>query len=112
MVAGTLLAGGASAQSPSPSSSCTSVLVSLSPCLNYITGNETTAPASCCTQLGKVVQSYPQCLCVVSRRRLGLAGPQRSKTPSTSVDSGASPRGSAGVVAGFIVAAVLAVAAI
>ncbi|TVU41695.1 hypothetical protein EJB05_15238, partial [Eragrostis curvula] len=54
-----------SAQSPlSPSSSCTSVLMSLSPCLNYISGNETTPPASCCTQLGKVVQSDPQCLCV------------------------------------------------
>ncbi|TVU41692.1 hypothetical protein EJB05_15235, partial [Eragrostis curvula] len=162
MVAGTLLAGGASAQSSSPSSSCTSVLVSLSPCLNYITGNETTAPPSCCTQLGKVVQSDPKCLCValnadpaslglnVNRTRaLGLpdeckvktppvsdckngaaaaptspsvgtpagqtpaSGSTGSKTtPSTSVDSGASPQGSAGLVAGFIAAAVLAVAAI
>ncbi|KAK3126503.1 hypothetical protein QOZ80_7AG0557640 [Eleusine coracana subsp. coracana] len=149
--------GGASAQSPSPSSSCTSVLVSLSPCLNYISGNESTAPASCCTQLGKVVQSDPQCLCValnadtaalglnVNRTRaLGLPDECKVKTPpvsdckkagagapatspaagdttpasgskttpSTSFDNGASARGSAGLVAGFVAAAVLAVAAI
>ncbi|GJN24677.1 hypothetical protein PR202_gb12431 [Eleusine coracana subsp. coracana] len=150
--------GGASAQSPSPSSSCTSVLVSLSPCLNYISGNESTAPASCCTQLGKVVQSDPQCLCValnadtaalglnVNRTRaLGLPGECKVKTPpvsdckkaggagapatspaggdttpasgskttpSTSFDNGASTRGPAGLVAGFVAAAVLAVAAI
>ncbi|XP_062188534.1 non-specific lipid transfer protein GPI-anchored 5-like [Phragmites australis] len=161
MLVVTLLAGGASAQSPSPSSQCTSVLVSLSPCLNYISGNESTAPASCCSQLGKVVQSDPQCLCValnadpaslglnVNRTRvLGLPDACKVKTPDisnckgaaaapTSPSSGtpagltpasgatgsnttpttpgngaaASPRGSAGLVAGFIVAAVLAVAA-
>ncbi|KAF8713464.1 hypothetical protein HU200_028239 [Digitaria exilis] len=63
-MAAVFLAGGASAQSSSPSSSCTSVLVSLSPCLNYISGNVSTPPASCCTQLGNVVKSNPACLCV------------------------------------------------
>ncbi|KAF8732156.1 hypothetical protein HU200_016125 [Digitaria exilis] len=63
-MAAVFLAGGASAQSSSPSSSCTSALVSLSPCLNYISGNVSTPPASCCTQLGNVVKSNPACLCV------------------------------------------------
>ncbi|XP_072973098.1 non-specific lipid transfer protein GPI-anchored 15-like [Typha angustifolia] len=55
------LSSGASGQS----NSCTSALVSLSPCLNYITGNETTPSSSCCSQLASVVQSDPQCLCMV-----------------------------------------------
>ncbi|XP_066392920.1 non-specific lipid transfer protein GPI-anchored 5-like [Miscanthus floridulus] len=164
VVLAVLLAGGASAQSsPSPSSQCTTVLVSLSPCLNYISGNESTAPATCCAQLGKVVQSDPQCLCValsadpaslgltVNRTRaLGLPDVCKVKTPDVSNCKGgaaagapvtspgtttpagqttpatgatgskttptttsvpeaaaASPRGSAGVVAGFIVAALV-----
>jgi len=100
-----LLAGGASAQSPSPpspSSQCTSALVSLSPCLNYISGNESTAPASCCAQLGKVVRSDPQCLCValsadpaslglsVNRTRaLGLPAACDVATPDVSSCKGA-----------------------
>ncbi|RWW63512.1 hypothetical protein BHE74_00029301 [Ensete ventricosum] len=56
-----VLCAGASAQS----SGCTSALVSLSPCLNYITGNETTPSSSCCSQLTSVVGSEPQCLCMV-----------------------------------------------
>ncbi|CAL5078600.1 unnamed protein product [Urochloa decumbens] len=166
MVSILLMAGGASAQSPSPSSQCTSALVSLSPCLNYISGNESTAPATCCAQLGKVVQSDPQCLCValnadpaslglsVNRTRaLGLPDACKVKTPDvsnckgggaaagspatspgTSTPAGqttpgatgskttpatesvpgaaASMRGSsAGMVASFVAAAVLAVAA-
>ncbi|KAJ0518358.1 putative plant lipid transfer protein/Par allergen [Helianthus annuus] len=47
------------------SSSCTSVLVSLSPCLNYISGNTSTPSSGCCTQLASVVRSQPQCLCQV-----------------------------------------------
>ncbi|OEL32610.1 hypothetical protein BAE44_0006372 [Dichanthelium oligosanthes] len=156
MLAATLLlAGGASAQSPS--SQCTSVLVSLSPCLKYISGNESTVPASCCTQLGKVVQSDPQCLCValnadpgslglsvnrtralglpdeckvktpdVSNCKGGAGAPSTSPTPGTTSPAGskttpttasvpgaaASTRGSAaGLVAAFVAAAALAVAA-
>lgn len=58
----TILCGGALAQSSS--NSCTSALVSLSPCLNYIAGNESAPSSSCCSQLANVVQSEPQCLCV------------------------------------------------
>ncbi|NP_001149893.1 lipid transfer protein precursor [Zea mays] len=61
----TLLVAAASAQSGGSSSDdCTSALVSLSPCMGYISGNGTSAPsASCCSQLKAVVQSKPQCLC-------------------------------------------------
>lgn len=45
------------------SSSCTSVLISLSPCLNYITGNSSTPSSGCCSQLASVVASQPKCLC-------------------------------------------------
>jgi hypothetical protein len=44
-------------------SGCTTVLIGLYPCLNYISGNETAPTKSCCSQLSSVVQSQPQCLC-------------------------------------------------
>ncbi|KAJ6846952.1 non-specific lipid-transfer protein-like protein [Iris pallida] len=56
----TVLFAGASAQSD-----CTTALISLSPCLNYISGNDTTPSGSCCSQLANVVKSEPQCLCKV-----------------------------------------------
>ncbi|XP_047331427.1 non-specific lipid transfer protein GPI-anchored 5-like [Impatiens glandulifera] len=43
--------------------SCTPILISLSPCLNYLSKNSSTPSSSCCSQLGTVVQSSPQCLC-------------------------------------------------
>ncbi|XP_010488293.1 PREDICTED: non-specific lipid-transfer protein-like protein At2g13820 [Camelina sativa] len=49
----------------SAQSGCTNVLFSLSPCLNYITGNSTSPSQQCCRQLGSVVQSSPDCLCQV-----------------------------------------------
>ncbi|XP_015891522.3 non-specific lipid transfer protein GPI-anchored 5-like isoform X1 [Ziziphus jujuba] len=47
--------------------SCTRVMISLSPCLNYVTGNSSNTPpsSSCCSQLANIVQSQPQCLCSV-----------------------------------------------
>ncbi|KAJ6306625.1 hypothetical protein OIU78_021864 [Salix suchowensis] len=50
--------GGAMAQS-----SCTTTLMTLSPCLNYVTGNSSSPSSSCCSQLGNVVQTSPLCLC-------------------------------------------------
>ena len=47
------------------SSGCTNVIISMSPCLNYITGNSSTPSSGCCTQLASVVRSQPQCLCEV-----------------------------------------------
>ncbi|KAJ9154288.1 hypothetical protein P3X46_027641 [Hevea brasiliensis] len=46
-------------------SSCSSVIISMSPCLNYVTGNSLTPSLQCCTQLSIVVHSSPQCLCEV-----------------------------------------------
>ncbi|CAL0310636.1 unnamed protein product [Lupinus luteus] len=46
-------------------SSCTNVLITLSPCLDYITGNASTPSSECCSQLASVVSSQPQCLCEV-----------------------------------------------
>ncbi|KAL3626079.1 hypothetical protein CASFOL_029628 [Castilleja foliolosa] len=45
------------------SSSCTSALMSLSPCMNYVTGNTSTPSSSCCSSLANIVQSQPECLC-------------------------------------------------
>ncbi|GKC86601.1 non-specific lipid-transfer protein-like protein [Tanacetum coccineum] len=45
-------------------SGCTTALISLSPCLTFVTGNTSSTPSSsCCSQLSNVVQSQPRCLC-------------------------------------------------
>ncbi|KAK1578377.1 hypothetical protein Q3G72_029800 [Acer saccharum] len=54
----TVLCHGATAQS-----GCTSVLIGLAPCLNYVTGNASTPSSSCCSKLATVVQDQPHCLC-------------------------------------------------
>ncbi|PIN01684.1 hypothetical protein CDL12_25805 [Handroanthus impetiginosus] len=59
MILATMLWARAIAQS----NDCTNVLMSMSPCLNYIAGNSSAPSAACCTQLGSVVRSQPQCLC-------------------------------------------------
>ncbi|XP_073005868.1 non-specific lipid transfer protein GPI-anchored 15-like isoform X1 [Typha latifolia] len=53
------------AQQASAQSGCMTAIVSLSPCLNFITGNTSTPSSSCCSSLASVVQSQPQCLCAV-----------------------------------------------
>ncbi|KAM0038112.1 putative plant non-specific lipid-transfer protein/Par allergen [Helianthus debilis subsp. tardiflorus] len=54
----TLCWGGSMAQS-----GCTSVLIGMAPCLNYVTGSSKTPSSSCCSSLANVVKSQPQCLC-------------------------------------------------
>ncbi|WOH01705.1 hypothetical protein DCAR_0521090 [Daucus carota subsp. sativus] len=49
----------------SAQSSCSTVIISLSPCLDYVTGNSSTPSSGCCTQFATVVRSQPQCLCQV-----------------------------------------------
>jgi hypothetical protein len=44
-------------------SGCTSVLIRMAPCLNYVSGSSSTPSSSCCSQLASVVRSQPQCLC-------------------------------------------------
>ncbi|XP_072951866.1 non-specific lipid transfer protein GPI-anchored 15-like [Typha angustifolia] len=53
------------AQQASAQSGCMTAIVSLSPCLNFITGNTSTPSSSCCSSLASVVKSQPQCLCAV-----------------------------------------------
>ncbi|GAB4843357.1 hypothetical protein Ancab_013323 [Ancistrocladus abbreviatus] len=95
----TVLWAGAMAQT---SSSCANVLLTLSPCLNYITGNSSTPSSACCTQLASVVRSQPLCLCEVlnasssslgisinKTRALELPGACKVQTPPISRCSGA-----------------------
>lgn len=46
-------------------SGCMTTIVSLSSCLNYISGNSSTPSSSCCSTLSSVVKNEPQCLCVL-----------------------------------------------
>ncbi|KAG8373087.1 hypothetical protein BUALT_Bualt12G0134200 [Buddleja alternifolia] len=98
-------ASGAAAQS----SDCTNVLISMSPCLNYISGNSSAPSAACCTQLGTVVRSQPQCLCQVlnggvsnlgieinQTQTLALPRACNVQTPPTTRCNAASPSGSPG----------------
>ncbi|XP_004511391.1 non-specific lipid transfer protein GPI-anchored 26 [Cicer arietinum] len=99
-----MLCAGAAAQS-----SCTNVLITLSPCLNYITGNSSTPSSGCCSQLSSVVRSTPQCLCQVlggggsslgininQTQALALPGACKVQTPPTSqCNKSSSPANSA-----------------
>ncbi|KAK1295569.1 hypothetical protein QJS10_CPA16g01106 [Acorus calamus] len=49
----------------SAQSGCTTAIIGLAPCLNFITGNTSTPASSCCSQLASVVQSNPRCLCTL-----------------------------------------------
>ncbi|GAU49792.1 hypothetical protein TSUD_46090 [Trifolium subterraneum] len=62
-----LLCAGAS----SAESNCMNEIVSLSPCLEYVTGNTSTPTSGCCIQLANVVKSQPQCLCLIVDDKLG-----------------------------------------
>ncbi|XP_056174993.1 non-specific lipid transfer protein GPI-anchored 5-like isoform X2 [Syzygium oleosum] len=98
-----MVAVGAAAQS----SSCTNALISMSPCLNYITGNSSSPSSSCCSQLANVVRSEPQCLCQVlnggssslglsinQSRALSVPSECNIQTQPTSRCNAASPSGS------------------
>ncbi|KAK4425653.1 hypothetical protein Salat_1759300 [Sesamum alatum] len=105
LILATMLWAGATAQS----SDCTNVLISMSPCLNYITGNSSAPSSACCTQLGTVVRSQPQCLCEVlngggsnlglninQTQALALPTACNVQTPPVSKCNAASPSGSPG----------------
>ncbi|KAF4348256.1 hypothetical protein G4B88_002657 [Cannabis sativa] len=88
-----ILLGRATAQS-----SCSSSLMSLAPCLNYITGNSSSNPSSsCCSSLTSVVQSSPQCLCSVLNGGATSFGITVNRTLALSLPgaSANSPTGSA-----------------
>ncbi|KAL6191208.1 hypothetical protein ACLB2K_037599 [Fragaria x ananassa] len=88
-------------------SDCTNVIISMSPCLNYITGNSSTPSSGCCSQLSSVVRSSPQCLCQVlngggsslginvnQTQALALPGACNVQTPPNGQCNAASPAGS------------------
>lgn len=52
--------------------SCTNALMSMSPCLTFVTGNSSTPTTQCCSKLFSVVQSQPQCIC--SLIKTGVSG--------------------------------------
>ncbi|KAI5013857.1 hypothetical protein ZWY2020_047349 [Hordeum vulgare] len=61
LILATMLASKAVAQN----NGCSSVMMTLSPCLDFI-GSKALAPGfSCCTTLAGVVQTDPRCLCMV-----------------------------------------------
>ncbi|KAF8659312.1 hypothetical protein HU200_058513 [Digitaria exilis] len=47
------------------SSGCMPELVSLSPCMDYLSGNVTTPDGPCCSALSGMLRSSPGCLCTV-----------------------------------------------
>uniref|UniRef100_A0A0E0KK28 Bifunctional inhibitor/plant lipid transfer protein/seed storage helical domain-containing protein n=1 Tax=Oryza punctata TaxID=4537 RepID=A0A0E0KK28_ORYPU len=58
----------AAAQAPASTdggSGCMPELVSLSPCMGYMSGNATAPAPACCSALSGVLRSSPRCLCMV-----------------------------------------------
>ncbi|OIT26717.1 PREDICTED: non-specific lipid-transfer protein-like protein At2g13820 isoform X1 [Nicotiana attenuata] len=103
-IASAMIWTGAAAQS---SDDCTNVLVSMSPCLNYITGNSSSPSSGCCTQLSTVVKNNPECLCQVlngggsnlglninQTQALALPTACKVQTPSVSKCNAGSPNSS------------------
>ncbi|KAM3261008.1 hypothetical protein ACQJBY_051960 [Aegilops geniculata] len=75
-VAAALLACQCAAQAPAPApapapsggrggSGCMPELVSLSPCMAYMSGNATAPGEPCCAAVSGVLRSSPECLCAV-----------------------------------------------
>lgn len=64
IAAAVLLACQCAAQAPS-GSGCMPELVSLSPCMDYMSGNATTPDGPCCTAVSGMLRSSPSCLCMV-----------------------------------------------
>ncbi|XP_039029711.1 non-specific lipid transfer protein GPI-anchored 19-like [Hibiscus syriacus] len=46
-------------------SDCNSVLITMAPCADFVTGNSSTPTAACCSKLAHVVGTQPSCLCLV-----------------------------------------------
>lgn len=60
LILATVLYGGATGQP-----GCSDALTSLFPCLGYLTGGSSSPTSNCCNQFFTVVQSSPECLCMV-----------------------------------------------
>lgn len=55
----------ASCRCAAAGSGCMPELVSLSPCMDYMSGNASTPDGPCCTALSGMLRSSPGCLCTV-----------------------------------------------
>lgn len=99
-VAVALLAWRCAAQAPS-GSGCMPELVSLSPCMDYMSGNVTAPDGPCCSALSDLLRSSPRCLCTVlggtaatlgvaidSARALQLPGACKVQAPPASQCNG------------------------
>lgn len=62
------------AESPGPSADCSTEITSLSTCLNFLTGAAPSPPATCCTNLGTIVGTAPQCLSQLVAQAGSIAG--------------------------------------
>uniref|UniRef100_A0ACD5UMK1 Uncharacterized protein n=1 Tax=Avena sativa TaxID=4498 RepID=A0ACD5UMK1_AVESA len=95
----TMLAAKAVAQN----NGCSSVMMALSPCLDFIRSKAMEPGFSCCTTLGGIVQTDPRCLCMVldgsaasfgitinHTRALELPGICKFQAPSSSQCTGMS----------------------
>ncbi|KAK1306039.1 hypothetical protein QJS10_CPA10g00752 [Acorus calamus] len=104
VVAATLILG------TSAQSGCTTAIIGLAPCLNYITGNTSTPASSCCSQLASVVKSNPRCLCsllngggssfginVNQTLALALPGACNVQTPPVSQCNGSGSKATPGI---------------
>lgn len=80
---------------------CVTAIISLAPCLGFMTGNTSVPGSPCCSALSSILQSQPQCLCAVlggaasslgvainNTRALELPGACKVKTPPVSQCNG------------------------
>ncbi|KAL6880629.1 hypothetical protein ACP4OV_012194 [Aristida adscensionis] len=55
----------ASSRAAAQSNGCSSVMMTLAPCMDFISGKSPEPGISCCSVLGGIVQTDPRCLCMV-----------------------------------------------
>ena len=60
-----LVAAGVLAQQTPSGPGCMPELVSLNPCMDYMSGNETAPDGPCCSAVSGMLRSSPGCLCMV-----------------------------------------------
>jgi len=65
LVATGVLAWHCAAQAAPSGSGCMPELVSLNPCMDYMSGNATTPDGPCCSAVSGMLRSSPTCLCMV-----------------------------------------------
>ncbi|KAM7462821.1 hypothetical protein LguiA_030942 [Lonicera macranthoides] len=77
---------------------CNNAIMSLEPCLSYVTDNSESPSSSCCSSLASVVETQPECLCglinggsipnIDRQRVLGLPATCNVQTPPANLCNG------------------------